>query len=180
MSTISQEEKNFLLELHTMTGGDVAAQVSMYDVGTALGLDKSAVTALSQDLMIEDLVELKSLSGTIGITDRGLTMLEREGLIAGAGEQTVRLSKGPVIDDQDRRQIENLLADIKTGAVTSPSDYAGLEELVIDIKTMEVHLLSPRPKTAVLRALLHTIQGSSCFAAVSSGIADRISRFLGN
>jgi len=180
MSTISQEEKNFMLELHTMTGGDIAAQVSMYDVGSALGLDKSAVTALSQDLMIEELVELKSLSGSIGITGKGLAVLEREGLIAAAGQQTVRLGNGPVIDDQDRQQIELLLAEIKAGAASSPADYAHLEELVIDIKTMEVQLLSPRPKTAMIRSIFHALQGSAALAAGSAGIAEKIGRFLGD
>lgn len=178
MSTATQEEKSFILELHKMTGGDVDAQVSMYDIGATLGMDKGATTAMSQDLMIEELVELKTLSGGIGITRKGLDLLQRDGLIAGAALPVVSLSRGLIIDRQDREQIDGLLNEINRGIYSSSTRYEQLAELVIDVKTLETQLLSPRPKTAVVRATLASAIHS--LAAVGSGeLSEKIKDFIG-
>jgi len=176
MSTVSQEEKRFILELHNMIGADIDAQVSMYDVGASLGMDKGATTGMSQDLMIEELLELKTLAGGIGITKKGLELLRKEGLIAGsAAEQLVRLSKGPILNGQDREEVEKLLTEIKTGAFPTSVGYPQLEELVIDIKTLESQMLSPRPKTAIIRAVL-----SSLLPVLSTGESDKIPEKIRN
>lgn len=158
MNTLSQEEQRFMLELHAMTDGDIAAQVSMYDVGNNLGLDKDTASAVSQDLIIEELVELKTLSGGIGITPKGLDLLRREGLIAGAMVDMAQLGRGPVLDAQDRKHLDDLLVEIRTTALAAKSAYTQLEELVIDLKTLETQLLSPRPKTEIVLAILTSIQ----------------------
>jgi len=177
MSTISQEEKSFILELHNIVGDNVDAQVSMYEVGASLGMEKGATTAMSQDLMIEELVELKTLAGGIGITTKGLQLLRKQGLIAGsAGEQLVRLGKGPFLDKEDREQLEKLMAEIKAGIFSTPTSYPQIEELVIDLKTLETQLLSPRPKTAVVRAVLGALP-ASLSAGGAKEIAEKIRKF---
>ena len=67
---------NFLQQLYQMSSGDVTAEVSMYDVGASLGLDKSDAGAVAEDLIIDGYAELKNLTGGISITTEGLRMLE--------------------------------------------------------------------------------------------------------
>ena len=63
--------KSYLTELHSMTDGDTAVQVSMYEVGELLGLDRAEAAAVAEDLIIEGYAELVSLSGGISITTAG-------------------------------------------------------------------------------------------------------------
>ena len=173
MSTPSQEEQQFLLELHSMTKGGTEAQVSMYEVGESLGLDKGTASALSQDLIIEELVELKTLSGGIGITPKGLDLLRREGLVAGGVTEMVQLGKGPVLDDQDRKHLDELLAEIKTTVFTAKPAYTQVEELVIDLKTLDTQLLSSCPKTKIVLAILESMRNALEKTECRS-LADRI------
>lgn len=50
-----RKARAFLYELCTQTGGDCDVQVSMYDIGTAVGLEKDDVELISQSLYIQDL-----------------------------------------------------------------------------------------------------------------------------
>lgn len=159
MSIDNHDVRSFLLELHSMTGGDPEQQVSMYEIGERLGMDKETITPLSQDMMIDELLELKTLSGGIGITQSGLQALQSEGLIAVSGPANTRqLSVGPVLDENDIRVVEKILADIKGTLASSGTEYSQLEELVIDIKTIETQLLSPQPKTAVVKEIFRSLQ----------------------
>ena len=72
MDANSPEAQNYLLELYQMTTGDINAQVSMYDVGAAIGLEKNDAGKLAEDLIGDGLVAVKTLSGGIGITDLGV------------------------------------------------------------------------------------------------------------
>lgn len=177
MTAATQEEIRFMLELYNMTDGSLDAQISMYDIGDSLGFDKATITSMSQDLMIEELVELKTLSGGIGITQKAMQLLQNEGLIAGSKVQSVRLSTGPVINDQDREHIDVLLTEIKSETATARTEYPLVEELVIDIKTLETQLLSPRPKTYVFRAIfLSLIQLLS--SAGANRTAEKLQQFV--
>ncbi len=71
------EEQAYLNQLYTMTQGDPGVQVSMYDIGAALGVEKSEAGALAESLIIQDLAELKTLSGGIAITGNGLKALDK-------------------------------------------------------------------------------------------------------
>lgn len=177
MSTDTPEAKRFMLELYTMTEGDMEMQVSMYEVGAALGLDKGAVSSMSEELIIEELVELKTLSGGIGITRNGLELLQQEGIISGLSDQAVQLGQGPILDQQDLQQLEQLLMEIKKSTLASQGSYSRLEELVIDLKTLETQLLSPRPKTAIVREVLGSIQGTLVTTGVTE-IATKLKGFL--
>ena len=61
----------YLAELYRQTEGDTEAKVSMLDVGSAIGFEEAEARATAENLMIEGLAELKSLSGGIGITTQG-------------------------------------------------------------------------------------------------------------
>ena len=158
--------RNFLDELYRQTKGDTTVQVSMYEVGAALGLNKGEAGSLAESLIVDGLVELKTLAGGIGITNEGLTSL---GIAAPAGPvagATFSLSHGPVATEQDRQTIAELIRQIKDSLPGRTLPYDCLEEIVIDLKTVELHLLSPKPKIAVLRELFRSLHDALAAAGI--------------
>lgn len=147
----------FLLELYRQTEGDPEKQASMQSVGEAVGHDKTEATALAEELMINELVELKTLAGGIGITEAGLAVLAENGMISGKTEKTLSLSGEKVLTGEDRAVLDELLAELRKAVAAGSSDYADLEEAVMDIKTLEVQLLSPRPKAAVAIGVMDSL-----------------------
>ncbi len=160
MTIENPEEKRFMEELHAMTGGDIAVLVSMYEVGASLGLEKKNASTMAEELIWREWVELRSLAGGISITGKGLTAL---GLGEGEAAAMRPLSLGgeEVATEEDLALIKQMLADIKACLSHSESPYPRLEEMVIDIKTVETQLLSPRPKTAVIREIFLSLAQSA-------------------
>jgi hypothetical protein len=153
----------FLLALYSVTGGDTAVKTSMHEVGATIGLDKAESGKMAENLIGMGWVEVKTLSGGIGITAEGIEAALNAGAeppkgSGSGGAQVAALGAGPLLDAGDRRIVETLLAQAKQGLAKLSADYAVLEEMVIDIKTAEVQLLSPRAKTAVVRAVLRALQ----------------------
>lgn len=172
MDTSSPEAKNYLLELYKMTTGNVSAQVSMFEVGAAVGLEKDAAGKIAEDLIGSGLVEVKTLSGGIGITDSGVEEAQASGggPTAAAG---LDLGTGPVLEESGREAVAILLKDIQTWISQHSTTYAQVEEMIIDIKTIEVQMLSPKPKTATIRQVLRSLH-SALEAAGSSDLSKTI------
>ncbi len=160
MTLDNPEARAYLFELYTMTQGDPKAQVSMYDVGTTLGLEKTDAGAIAEDLFIQGFAELKTLSGGIGITRQGLEELDVQADPGTDNDISLRLGSSPVLEGQGQEAVEKILQDIKTNIVQTNLPYAKLEEVVMDIKTIEIQLLSPHPKTAVIREVLRSLHHS--------------------
>ena len=150
------EEQAYLYELFSQTRGDTRAQVSMYEIGTPLGLEKAAAGSLAESLFIQGLAELKTLSGGIGITVQGLDALGKAP-VEPSGGAAKTLGKGPVLDSADTDLVTALLAEIKTEAAAGKKSYPQLEEIVMDIKTMEIQMLSPKPKTGIVREIFKSL-----------------------
>jgi DNA-binding MarR family transcriptional regulator len=173
----NEAQKAFLLELYRDSNADPGAQRSMYVLGEKIGLDKAAAKRTAEDLIGMGLVEIRTLSGGVGITEEGITAARQ----AGAGpedENSLTLGDGTWIDDRNRQSLASLIKTLQQAVAKAGASYSGLEEMVIDIKTMEVHLLSTRPKTAVIRELLRALQASfSAFGDRSTaGMIERIIR----
>jgi hypothetical protein len=162
MMTGDEAEKAFLLELYRSTKAEESAQVSMYTVGAAMGLDRVAAKRTAEDLIGRGLVEIRTLSGAIGITADGISAAQKDGA-APEFENSFRLGAGPEIGDRERSGLSALLQELGHTVAKTPKTYPQIEELVIGIKTMEVYLLSARPKAAVVKALLKALQDA--FAA---------------
>ncbi len=161
MSLDEQTTGAFLLELYRQTEGNMEAQVSMHQVAEALGHEKDAAAALAQGLMMEELVELRTLAGGISLTENGLAELRNRGLVAAGGPQEVsRLSGEAVLNEEDRTVLENVTADIRAAVAEAEATFDDLEAMVVDIKTIEVQLLSKVAKTAVIAAVLRSLQSS--------------------
>jgi hypothetical protein len=151
------EVRDYLIELYNQTEGNQEKQVSMHDVGSALGMDKNQAGALGQDLVVEGLVDLRTLAGGISITSQGLEMLQVGGYITVSVKDSFQLSGGPVINEIDRQAIEKMIEKIKQAVTQKIAQFQDLEEIIIDLKTLEVHLLSPKPKTSIVRAILSSL-----------------------
>lgn len=153
MSIDTPEKDRFLQELFRTSGGNSDTQISMYQIGDSLGFSKSEVSALSEDLIIDGLVELRTLSGAVSITPEGLAAL---GITAETDTASAlpRLSGEKVLTGDDRQLLVDLINKTKQCTFGNDTELSALEELLIDLKTIEVQLLSDRPKTAIIRAVL--------------------------
>lgn len=150
------QEKAYLLELHTRTGGDINAQASMYEIGENLGLEKDEAGQMAESLFIQGYAELKTLSGGIGITNQGLEALDMKPE-PGPGEENLSLGTARVLEERGRESLDKILEEIKKSIFGTATSYDDLEEIIMDIKTMEAQLLSPCPKTAILREILRSL-----------------------
>ncbi len=156
---IGENEKKFLLELFKQTKGNTAAKVSMYDVGAAIGLDKPDAKHMAEEMMALGLIEVRTLSGGIAMTDQGLEKAGEMGASGTGANAGVRLDNTPVLNDSARQAVENLVAALKVGIAKSGSDFDMLNDLIADIRTIEAQLFSSKPKTAIIRECFRSIKG---------------------
>ncbi|MDD9301022.1 MAG: hypothetical protein HUK40_01245 [Desulfobacter sp.] len=156
MEIESSKIQAYLYQLNQMTQSDPSANVSMYAVGDALGLEKEAAAKTAETLFMGGQAELKTLSGGIGITIMGIKAL---GITPKADPDAPRLSLSHEIGltSKDRQTTDLLLDRIKSGLGKKETQYDLLDQVIMDIKTIEVHLLSVHPKTAVVRELFRSI-----------------------
>jgi len=152
--------KSYLEELYRRTDGNTEAQVSMYDLGAAIGLDKTEAGSVAEQLMVQGQAELRTLAGGISITPEGLTSLGIAVPAAAMVKSGFSLGKGPVADENDRRTIHQLTQEIKDALVGLSVEYELLEEIILDLKTIDVQLLSPKPKIAVLREIMRSLHNA--------------------
>ena len=156
MGDMTAEATNYLAELYRITEGDPSAQTSMFEVGTAIGLEKEEAGRLAEELIAMGCVEIRTLSGGIGITRQGIETAESDG---SAGDSTQwRLGDAIELDENGRSTVESALNAIKNALGKSTTPYPQLETLVVDIKTIETQMLSPQPKIAVIRAVFNSLQ----------------------
>jgi hypothetical protein len=159
MNTDGLTTQSYLAELYRLSGGDTELQVSMYEVGAGIGLEKSEAGSIAENLMVQGQAELRTLAGGISITTDGLSSLGVAAAPSPQSQETnFHLSKGPVANETDCEVILNIIKEIKSEISSYHLEYLLLEEIVIDLKTIEVHLLSPKPKIAILLEILRSLQ----------------------
>lgn len=176
MATPENAATEFLTQLYALTQGDLTAQQSMHDVGAAIGLDKEQSGKVAEDLIGEGLVEIKTLSGGVGITAEGAEKIQATG-VPSHGTAGLSLGNGRIIETEGRASVDQVLAEIKTQIAQSPTPYPQLEEMVVDIKTIETQMLSPHPKVAVIRELFGSLQ-TALSAAGAADLATRIEQVI--
>jgi len=179
MSIENMQAKNFLSQLYQMSGGEISAEVSMYVIGDALGLDKSESGSMAEDLIIDGFAELKTLAGGISITAQGLQALDIAPADNGQAAGSVTLGDKTIVGADVIQAVETLLLEIKS-AVSSPDmAYEALEEIVIDIKTLETQLLSPRPKSRIVREILSSLSTLLAAQQGSEKLVESVQRMTG-
>ena len=172
MSIEEHETLNFLTELYNSTDGDTSRQVSMYDIGSVLGLEKSSAGAVAEELIVDGYAELVTLSGGISITSNGLKELNITPVES--TETSVRkLGTEKILGEDGLKAVEEMLAMIKGSVTGNDASYQNLEEIVIDIKTVELQLLSPKPKTEIIREILISLN-ESMSATGNTVVSDQI------
>ena len=151
--------QQFLIQLFEQTSGDPSAQVSMYDIGEGLGLDRDTSTRVAEILIGLQLAEIRTLSGGIGITTEGADEVKRlTGSAPPADGLPGELTDLPVMDANSCRGVEGAAGELKSEAGNLGLDFDALSELMADLKTIDAQLASSRPKTAIIRECLRSIQ----------------------
>ena len=152
LSELNDATRQFMIQLFEQTNGDQAAQISMYEVGASLGLDRDAASRVAEELMGLQLVEIRTLSGGIGISADGSGMMqELLGPTALLGNPATRLGDEPILTSPGQAAVVEIVNDIKRDAGTLGLDFDSLSELMADLKSIDAQLESSRPKTAILR-----------------------------
>lgn len=157
-SELDESGQQFLIQLFEQTGGDPSAQVSMYEVGEGLGLDRDASSRVAEILIGLQLAEIRTLSGGIGISADGTSEVKRlmDGSVA-PGDSPGKLTDQPVLDAVNCQGIEQVAGELKSQAGNLGLDFDGLSELMADLKSVDAQLGSSRPKTAIIRECLRSI-----------------------
>jgi hypothetical protein len=159
-SELDETGQQFLIQLFEQTGGDSSAQASMYDVGEGLGLDRDTSSRIAETLIGLQLVEIRTLSGGIGISTEGADEVKRlTGGLPPTGGSPGRLTDQPVMDPVSTQGVEQAAGELKSQAGNLGLDFDGLSELMADLKTIDAQLGSSRPKTAIIRECLRSIKG---------------------
>ncbi len=158
-SELDETGQQFLIQLFEQTSGDPSVQVSMYDVGEALGMDRDTSSRVAETLIGLQLVEIRTLSGGIGISTDGAKKVKRlMGSAPLTGESPGKLTDQPVMDPISFQAVEQAAGEIKSQAGNLGLDFDGLSELMADLKTIDAQLGSSRPKTAIIRECLRSIK----------------------
>lgn len=156
---LTETEQQFLIELYKQTKGNVASKVSMFDIGAALGKDRTESSRTAEVLIGWELVEVKTLSGGIGITAAGNELIKQMG-VSGTSELTksFKLGNAPMLNPTDRQQIESILAELKNETPSLKLVFDSLSEWMADIKTIEAQLTSPKPKSSIIRECFRSMK----------------------
>ena len=151
----SENMVRFLEELGNQTREQDISRFSMYTIGETIGLDREAAGRTAEELMGQGWVEIRTLAGDIGITDEGLAQLARTAPAKGDG--VVPLGDRPVLDEGQIPFLEDMVAELKVAVACMELDIAVSAEVMADLRTMDAQMVSPRVKTAILRAALESI-----------------------
>jgi hypothetical protein len=152
--------QQFLIQLFEQTRGDGSTQVSMYDIGEVLGMDRDTASSVAQELMGRQLAEIRTLSGGIGISaDGSARVQELVGPMGSDSSEPASLGNAAVLSSGGQQTVGQVISELKNQTGSLGLDFDSLGELMADLKTMEAQLDSTRPKTAIIRECLGSILG---------------------
>lgn len=171
-SQIDAATRRFLAGLNEASMGDISRQVSMYDIGAKIGMDRGEATRAAESILAEGWAEVRTLSGKIGMTQDGIDACRT--LTGGdqGREDAVRpLGADVALDAEVRRGVEQVVAALKLTVQSADLAFDALAELVADLRTIDVQMASPRVKTAIIRACLSAILVQMTSAGLTDGLA---------
>ncbi len=176
---INEINQQFLLLLYQQANGDPAVQVSMYDIGEALGLDRSSSCRVAEELIALQLVDIRTLSGGIGISADGVEKIRAAfGDNSAAGDIIDQLGSERILDPSCSQAVVQVLDQLKAQAGNLGLAFEKLGELMADLETVDAQLGSPRPKTVIVKECLRSIKETVEGRAQGSSLA-KINRLLG-
>lgn len=172
LDEVNESARQFLTRLFEQAGGQTSRQISMYDIGLELGWEREAASQTAQDLMADGLVEIRTLSGAIGLSPAGAEAV-RAVLHPGSSAPVLpRLGSGRILDPAACQAVAQLCDGLKAQVGSFGLDFDSLAELVADLKTVADQLGSPKPKTAVVREVLRSIESTLKQFAGNPHLAD--------
>ncbi|MCG6894984.1 MAG: hypothetical protein LJE65_15370 [Desulfobacteraceae bacterium] len=169
----------FLLALFEQSRGEPSVTVSMYDIGASLGWDRDDSAHIAEQLIGEGLLEVKTLNGGVSITGEGLAQVRGDEAEA-ASEGDVRLGVGPILTEDERAAVEGIVAALKTEAGEKSWDFEVLSEVMADLRALDAQLLSPRPKTAIVRECFRSLHSALEASGNRGAVFDRVRTLVGD
>jgi hypothetical protein len=176
---LDENGRTFLLSVYNHTKGDTAAMVSMYDVGAELGIDRTAASRLAEDLMGWMMLEIRTLSGGIGITASAVEEIEASDF--GGYKPQVRtpcLGTDTVLSTDLRQAVERAVEALKQQVGSIGLSFDALTEIMADLKTIDAQCESSHPKTAIVRACFESLKNTLDHAG-AQGCVGLIAGLLG-
>jgi hypothetical protein len=133
----------------------------MYDVGEGFGLDRDTSSRVAETLIGLQMVEIRTLSGGIGISTEGANEVKLlTGGVPAADGSPGKLTDQPVMDPVSCRGVEQAAGELKTKAGNLGLDFDSLSELMADLKSIDAQLSSSRPKTEIIRECLRSLKAT--------------------
>jgi hypothetical protein len=162
----------FLVELCEATDGNADIQVSTPEIGDHIGIDKEAASQAAEYLIGSGYVEVRTLSGGIGITSEGISRARELGANLSSDADRPRLNTDPIVNETGRQAVDQTLETVKCQAGQLGLAYDKLSELVADLNTIDAQMLSPYPKTDIIRnaflSLLDILKGAKANDGIQS------------
>jgi len=156
---VDEITREFLFQVFQQTNGETSVQVSMYDIGEALGLDHDAALKVAETLIGLQMVEIRTLSGGIGISTDGVAEIQQLfGERITPDDQVIRLGDESILDQIRCQAVEELISSVKAKVGNLGLDFDKLNELMADVKTLDAQLESSRPKMAIIRECLRSLK----------------------
>lgn len=152
----------FFAALIQKTKASIAPQVSMGEVGEAVGLDKAASSRAVEELIGLGLVDIRTLSGAVGLTEEGKRLAEER---MTPDESCAGLGQGPALGKAAKESVEKLLAGIKSCIGSLNLAFDQMNQVVSDVRTLETQLSAPHPWAAIVR---------ECLKAIDHDLEDRL------
>ncbi len=147
---MNENEQRFLIQLCQRTKGNLSAQVSMYEIGAELGMNREQSSRATEALMSFGFAEIRTLSGGIGISGDGVKEAEKHVSVSGSGTAP-KLGNKTVVEESGREAVNTVLTNLKAMVPEMGLAFELLEELMADMKTVDAQMRSPHPKTAIVR-----------------------------
>jgi hypothetical protein len=169
---------HFFRSLFIKTGGDTKKQISMHEIGNEAGLDKSASKSIAEALMSLGLIDIRTLSGGIGLTAEGI--LEAQSWFAditGISPAGITLGNHPVVGEKNGAVITDILTGLKPRIGKLGMAFDDLTELLADIQSLEAQMRSSRPKTAIVRECFRSMLSTLTRGSETETLS-RINSFL--
>jgi hypothetical protein len=156
---LDERSQQFLVQLFEQTNGDLSAQASMYEIGESLGMDRDTSCRVAETLIGLQLVEIRTLSGGIGISSDGAEQVKDFiGDSTFAGKSASKLSDQPIMDQIGCQTVQQVAEEIKNQAGRLGLDFDDLSALMADLKTIDAQLGSSKPKTTIIRECLRSLK----------------------
>jgi len=172
LDEMDEPARQFLKRLFDQTGGQTSRQISMYAIGAELGWDREAASQAAQDLMASGLVDIRTLSGGIGLSTEGAAVVQATLDSVSRRPAMPRLATSRIMDKAACEAVERVCDAIKAQAGSLGLDFDTLAELMADLKTIAGQIGSSRPKTAIVRESLRSLEGVLKRFAGNRSLAD--------